>query len=64
LPNARLIGCYWMPKETHERAPELCASTGTDACRTSLPSVLEDCLEAARRKPAPAVLEAPKDAVA
>jgi hypothetical protein len=63
LPNARLIGCYWMPKETQDRAPELCANTGTDACKTSLPEVLEACLGAARRKSASEV-EEPKNAVA
>jgi hypothetical protein len=63
LPNARLIGCYWLPKETQGRAPELCANTGTDTCKTSLPEVLEACLEAARRTAA-SDAETPKDAVA
>jgi predicted PurR-regulated permease PerM len=63
LPAARLIGCYWMPKETQDRAPELCASTGTDACVTSLSKALEWALENARRKPA-SETEAPKNAVA
>jgi hypothetical protein len=52
-----------MPKETQDRAPEMCANTGTDICATSLPKALEACLEAARRKPA-AEAEAPKNAVA
>ncbi|MDB5642216.1 MAG: transporter [Hyphomicrobiales bacterium] len=63
LPNARLVGCFWMPKETQERAPELCASTGTDVCTTSLPKALEVCLDAAKRKTVTEP-EAPKNAVA
>jgi len=63
LSGARLLGCYWMPKETQDRAPELCANTGTDACVTSLSKALEFALENARRKPA-SETEAPKDAVA
>ena len=63
LSGARLLGCYWMPKETQDRAPELCANTGTDACVTSLSKALEAALESARRKPA-SETEAPKNAVA
>jgi hypothetical protein len=63
LPHAQIVGCFWLPKEAQERAPEMCANTGTDICATSLPKALEACLEAARRKPA-AEMEAPKNAVA
>ncbi|MDB5542964.1 MAG: transporter [Hyphomicrobiales bacterium] len=63
LPHAQIVGCFWTPKETQERGPEMCANTGADICATSLPKALEACLEAARRKPA-AEVEAPKNAVA
>lgn len=54
LPHAKIVGCFWMPKETQDRAPELCASSGTDACVTSLPQAVETSIAAAQRKPAPA----------